>query len=453
MTNKIPLHVCVPKCVSRLSAVSAAALLTLFMAEVSSPQLLRAQTQTNSQAPLPYLTATTLFSTQDSPVPYRIPAIAQTKSGRLIALTDYRWCHSDIGFGRVDIRVRISEDYGMTWGKEQVVVEGTGIKGDTRCGYGDPAIVADRNSGEVLVVCVTGNTPYGGATRGNPNRVAIIRSHDEGRTWDAPIEITEKIYTLFDDSALGPVQSLFFGSGRICQSRKVKVGRYYRVYAALCARPGGNRVVYSDDFGETWHSLGPIDSSPAPNGDEPKIAELPDGRILLSSRPSYNKPDLGRYFNIYSNGEWEGVVPSSGKMENEVGNSGASVEIKNGVFCKQNVCNGEILILKARRKDNGRKVNVALQSLPLGPGRTHVCIFWKVLNSPDDYRSPVSFASNWDGYFLVSDREGAYSTMIQLTDGRIAFYWEDLYTPSGGYEMMFTPLSIERITGGKLTAA
>lgn len=394
------------------------------------------QTHTNTAGPLPYLTARTLFSTQDSPVPYRIPAVAQTKSGRLVAVADYRWCHSDIGFGRVDLHSRVSVDNGLTWGEEQVVVEGSGVNGDTRCGYGDPAIVADRNSKEVLIVCVTGNTPYGGATRSNPNRVAIIRSHDEGRSWDAPIEITEKIYTLFDKSELGPVQSLFFGSGRICQSQKVKVGRYYRIYAALCARPGGNRVVYSDDFGDTWQSLGSINISPVPNGDEPKIAELPNGNILLSSRPFYNKPNLGRYFNIYKDGLW--------------GNAVGSGDMEGGLFCKQNVCNGEILILPARRSDNGKRVHVALQSLPLGPKRTHVCIFWKMLNNESDYATPEIFASHWDGYYLVSDREGAYSTMIQLNNGRIAFYWEDLFTPNGGYELMFSTFSLKEITGGAL---
>lgn len=412
-------------------AVSALACMVLLLA-LSTPVF--AQKQTNTTGNLPYLTAQTLFSTQDSPVPYRIPAVAQTKSGRLLAVADYRWCHSDIGFGRVDLRMKVSNDNGITWGREQIVAEGNGINGSTRCGYGDPAIVADRKSKEVLVVCVTGNTPYGGATRSNPNRVAIIRSHDEGRTWDAPVEITEKIYTLFDDSQLGPVQSLFFGSGRICQSERVKVGSYYRIYAALCARPGGNRVVYSDDFGDTWHSLGSIHTSPAPNGDEPKIAELPNGNVLLSSRPSYNKPNLGRYFNIYVNGQWDTAV-SSGEMEG-------------GVFCQQNVCNGEILILPARRADNGKRVHVALQSLPLGPRRTHVCIFWKVLNSEADYATAEAFAKNWDGYFLVSDREGAYSTMIPLNNGRIAFYWEDLYTNTGGYELMFSTFSLAQITGG-----
>ena len=85
------------------------------------------------------------------------------------------------------------------------------------------------------------------------------------------------------------------------------MGHYYRLYAALCARPGGNRVVYSDDLGRTWQALGDIHTSPAPNGDEPKVEELPNGDVLLSSRVSG-----GRLFNIFhylsernATGAWE----------------------------------------------------------------------------------------------------------------------------------------------------
>ena len=214
-----------------------------------------------------------LFKTFPKQTPYRIPAIAATQSGSLIALTDYRPCGADIGYGRVDLRYRISHNNGATWSPELVLAQGDGIKGSLTCGYGDAAVVADSRSGEVIVVCVTGNTVYGAATttRENPNRVAILRSTDNGRTWSEPEDITESIYSLFDKSTLGPVQSLFFGSGRICQSRQVRFGRYHRLYAALCARPGGNRVVYSDDFGRSWHALGSIDRSPAPKGDEPKV--------------------------------------------------------------------------------------------------------------------------------------------------------------------------------------
>ena len=398
-------------------------------------------------------TTQTLFSSASSEVPYRIPAIVKNKKGELLAFTDYRHCLSDIGFGRVDLHYRISKDNGRTWGPEQTLIEGNGIEGDHFCGFGDAAVVADSKSNEVLLLCVCGQTPYFQATRDNPNRVAAIRSYDGGHTWGAPEEITESIYTLFDDSQLGPVQSLFVGSGKITQSRKVKVGKYYRIYAALCARPGGNRVIYSDDFGHTWHSLGTIHQSPAPLGDEPKIEELPDGSVLLSSRPGWGNLNSGRFYNIYGQESWSAPI--------------ASAECPSGVKAENNVTNGEILIVKVspirvkskvksqESEDNSQssmlnpQCYIALQSVPLGPGRSNVGIYWKALSSPADYANPESFASGWSGPYLVTTRDAAYSTMCVQQDGRIGFFWEDTSNGRGGYEMLYRPISISTITAGR----
>lgn len=384
-----------------------------------------------------------LFKTRAGQIPYRIPAIAVAKNGNLIAVSDYRHCGADIGFGRVDLHYRISNNNGHNWSKELTMVEGDGVKGSTKCGYGDCAIVADAKSSEVLVVCVTGNTVYGweSTTRQNPNRVAVLRSFDNGETWGEPVEITEDIYTLFDTSALGPVQSLFFGSGRICQSRQVKVGKYYRIYAALCARPGGNRVVYSDDLGRTWHALGDVNISPAPKGDEPKIEELPNGDVLLSSR-AYG----GRHYNIYN---YVSKANATGKWQ-EVA---VSQEQKGGVVAKENSCNGEILILNVVNKATGKRVPLALQSVPLGPGRANVGIYYKALNSEEDYATSAAFATGWSGPYQVSDINSAYSTMVQQKDGRIAFFYEEeTYGPNTAYTNMYIPLSIAQITEGAFKA-
>ena len=111
--------------------------------------------------------------------------------------------------------------------------------------------MADRTSSEVLIIAVAGCTVYGNGntTRQNPNMIATIHSTDNGETWAAPYNATEDIYSLFDSG--NPMQSAFVGGGKIFQSRIVKKDKYYRLYAAMCARPNGNRVIYSDDFGRT----------------------------------------------------------------------------------------------------------------------------------------------------------------------------------------------------------
>lgn len=380
-----------------------------------------------------------LFKTFAGQIPYRIPALATTSVGSIIALSDYRPCGGDIGFGRVDLRYRVSHNNGASWSPEITLAEGDGKAGSPTCGYGDAAIAADFRSGEVIIVAVTGNTVYGqtSTTRQNPNRVAIFRSMDNGRTWSAPQDITESIYRIFDQSKLGPVDALFFASGRICQSRQIKVGTHYRLYAALCARPGGNRVVYSDDFGRSWQALGSIDLSPAPQGDEPKVAELPNGNVVLSSRAWG-----GRYYNIYTyisqrraTGAWSAPVHSA--------------EMQSGVLAQQNSCNGEIMIIDAVNLNNGKTVPVALQSVPLGPGRKRVCVYYKPLYSNFNYANPTQFASDWEGPFEITPLNSAYSTMTLQPNGRIGFLYEETtYGQGADYTLMYRPLCLSQITGG-----
>ena len=383
-------------------------------------------------------TGQVLFQTAASDtIPYRIPAVSVMHNGDILALTDYRLCGNDIGYGRVDIHGRISHNGGRSWGKEFVLIEGSGVSGATDCGFGDAAMVADRESGDVLVIMVCGETVYWHetTTRQNPNRIAVLRSSDNGRTWSAWEEITESVYTLFDDSTHGCVQSCFVGSGKILQSKQIKVGSHYRIYAALCARPNGNRVIYSDDFGHTWHALGGPDALPVPNGDEPKCEELPDGRVVISSRAWG-----GRYFNIY---EYTDVASGAGAW-GEAAGSGKRV---NGCASLENACNGEILIVPAVRKSDRKKVHIALQSVPLGPQRANVGIYYKEL--PEDITSitPTSFAANWEKPYQVSDTTSAYSTMLQLKNGNIAFYYEESLTLNGwGYDMIYKEIPLEVIT-------
>lgn len=371
-----------------------------------------------------------LFETVEGKIPYRIPAIATTKNGTLIAVADYRYCYSDIGFGPVDLHYRLSHDNGLTWGEERVLADGTGDETDVqnpqtawRYAFGDCAIVADRESQEVAVLCVGGKTVYHRARRQNPNRVVLFRSHDGGETWDKGREITEEIYGLFDQRREGPINSLFVGSGKIHQSRYLKVGNFYRLYAALCTL-SGNFVIYSDDFGDTWRVLGDPNHSPARDGDEPKCEELPDGSVILSSRYQ------GRLFNIFT-------FTDAAKGEGTWDLRAKALDMKN----VQNACNGEIILLPVTRKKDSKKVWIALQSIPFGPNRTNVGFYYHELLA--DHEGAALFAYNWKKGLQVSTQSSAYSTFTLQKDGKLGFLWEEGPT---GYNIDYRPLSIEEIT-------
>lgn len=386
---------------------------------------------------------TVFVSCQVDSIPYRIPALAELQDGSVMLLADYRHCFTDIGFGRVDIRGKVLSPDGRSWGEEFTLVEGTGVEGAVDCGYGDPAIVADRESEAVLVSLVCGNTVYWHptTTRQNPNRISLMRSSDSGKTWSLE-EVTEQIYTLFDEAPDGCVQSCFIASGKIFRSRVIKVGTHYRIYAALTARPNGNRVIYSDDFGKTWNVLGDLGQLPVPYGDEPKCEELPDGRVVISSRAMG-----GRYFNIYSysdvaagKGSWDEVAPSGKRAK--------------GCISLENACNGEILILPAVRNADKAEVYLALQSVPFGPGRTNVGIYAKELPSDISAITAKVFAADWNMKYQISDTWSAYSTMIQLRNGDIAFYHEESHNGMDKtYDMIYQELSLETITSGQYSAS
>lgn len=380
---------------------------------------------------------TRLFHTGDSTgYPYRIPAIASAPNGDLIALTDRRPCGSDIGYGRVDILSRVSKDQGQSWGEVSNVLVGSG-KGED-AGYGDACLVADRKRNELLLVCVSGDVPYWQSNPSHRQRMVTLHArfnkHTSQWVWDKqPTDITSQIY---DNLLHGTIGGLFMGSGRICQSHQVKVGKYYRIYAALCTHKG-NFVIYSDDFGKEWKLLGDYTQSCAPKGDEPKCEELPDGSVLLSSRKHG-----GRYFNVFrytdiaqAHGQW-GQVVDSRLAPNGISNEGTP-------------CNGEVLVLAVRRTSDGSKTYLALQSIPAGPKRSNVTIYFKELSQPDTYNTPLRFASNWEGSFQVSTTGSGYSTMVQQQDGRIAFYYEE---EPEYYQMIYKAIPIEEITKGKFRA-
>ena len=149
-------------------------------------------------------------------IPYRIPALAVAKDGTLIAVADYRHSGTDIGVtdkGRIDLHYRLSYDNGNTWSDVMPLIEGKGADSPDfmNVGYGDPCIVADRESNRVLLMSCAGNVSFHNGTRNNHQNIARFYSEDCGRTWSEPEDIAESIYSQFDNSHYGPVRSMFVG--------------------------------------------------------------------------------------------------------------------------------------------------------------------------------------------------------------------------------------------------
>lgn len=379
--------------------------------------------------------ATTLFDTESGASHrYRIPAIARTNAGNLIAVSDDRYITADIDGGRIDLVSRISSDNGATWGTSSTIVQGTGS--GVTAGYGDATLVADRLSTNVLLMCCTGNVTYGNSSRANPLRLARIVSTDNGVSWGTPTDMTEKIYGLFDSRAAGALAKMFIGSGTLTQSRHIKVGTYYRVYAALCTG-GGNYVIYSDDLGENWAILGDVNTSCAASGDEPQCEELPNGDVLLSSRMTG-----GRYFNLFT-------------YKNKTAGTGAwqTAYSSTAPYASGNSTNGDALIVNATRVSDGTAVKVLLQSVPFGSGRNNVGVHFKELQDEStDWQTPTKIGTNWDGSYQVSTTSSAYSMLIRQNDGNVGIIYEE-NSLNSGYDINYKSLSLGAITSGLYTIA
>lgn len=379
----------------------------------------------------------------DEGIPYRIPAVACNRQGDIICVTDYRYSHADIGMapnGMLDLRYRIKDHETGRWGD---------IKTLTSCrltpqftSFGDPCIVADRESDRVMVLSCCGNVSFPDGSHENHQGCSRFYSEDGGKTWDEDyVDIAPQVFRQLDQRNDGPIRCFFVGSGKISQSRLIKVGDYYRLYCAILCRLSDNAfanfVLYSDDFGKEWHVLGDINTAPVPaGGDEPKADELPDGSVLISSRING-----GRLYNVYH-------YTDTATGEGSWGEMARSTRENHGVIAEANSCNGEIMIVPVHRRSDKKEMYLLLQSLPFGPNRTRVGIFYKPLLDSADWENGSTIASSWEGRYQVSNTSSAYSTMCLDDNGRIAFFYEENGRFSG-YDMVYKNFSISEITGNK----
>ncbi len=390
-----------------------------------------------------------VFITTATSIPYRIPAIAKAQNGNLIAVADYRHSGADIGMatnGRIDIHGRISKDNGKSWGEIFPIIEGQGAaaadNNSMYVAFGDPCLVADSESPKVMLLTCSGNVSFPNGQRNNHQGIARFYSENNGETWGEPVDISESIYCQFDERADGGIRCMFIGSGKISQSKRVKVGNYYRIYCAplvkLADGSNVNFVLYSDDFGGSWKVLGGVENSPIPSsGDEPKADELPNGNIIISSRTSG-----GRIYNIYT-------FTDVNSGEGSWGTAAWSNANNNGTIAVSNSTNGEIMFLPVTRKEDGKDMYLMLQSVPFGSGRTNVGIYYKELEGLADFVNADSIAKNWDGSHQASYLGSAYSTMCWQADSTLAFVYEEethSNASRGGYTIVYKNYSIEQIT-------
>lgn len=319
---------------------------------------------------------------------YRIPAICTLNDGTVLVVNDKRKYNNDDLPQDIDIVCRRSTDGGLTWSLPATIIQGTGYKQ----GYGDPGVVVCQN-GDVVLTFVGGNGLFA-STSADPISTYICRSTDGGITWSEPVNITK---VLWGDEAYNPAccsyRGAFCASGNGLRLKRGKYKGRIMFVAAMCRKNANvldNFLVYSDDDGFSWK----VSQLAFSGGDEAKVVELADGRILMSVRQSG-----ARGYALSSDG---GVT---------WGGRGSWPEMTT------NACNGDMLRLSAT--DGGAERNILLHSITNSRNRKKVSVF-------------ISYTEgqSWQSPVVLCEGPSAYSSLTLQHDGTIGCYVEKI-TPNG----------------------
>lgn len=368
---------------------------------------------------------------------YRIPSLLQLPEGIAVAFCDYRPKGGDVGQSPTLQNDIVAKVLDKDWGSETTLLR-AGTREDGRLfSFGDAATAYDAATGRILLLCAYGDVAYWNSTLENPIGIhrAYFHLNGDSLVLEHQEDITADFYPIFG----GKVVKTFFTSGRICQSKRAFGGNGTRRLYASVASNLGAMVVFSDDFGESWNILGGKEANPAPLGDEAKLAELPNGDVLLSCRA---RDADGRYLNQF---HFTNQEKAEGRWEQPVLSADASTGELHGARC-----NGELLLVPVRDLKDGRHTHLLLQSLPFGTDRSRVGLYYKEY---EEGASKVSDLSTGWKHFEVSTTKSAYSTMADNgRDGIALLYEEDVVETNPdnpNYNIKYLNLTITKITCGE----
>jgi sialidase-1 len=206
---------------------------------------------------------------------FRIPALIVSKKGTVLAFCEGRSVRGDTG--DIDMVLKRSVDGGNTWGPLQVVWD------DEKNTCGNCCPVVDEATGVIhLLMSWNLGSDHEGSikngTSGQPRKVYVSRSNDEGATWSTPEDLSE---TCRDPDwgwyATGPGNAIQLKRGKhkgrlVCPANHSNKAYEDHKYGA--------HVIYSDDGGKTWKRSEPI----RPGCNESQVVELADGALMMNMR-------------------------------------------------------------------------------------------------------------------------------------------------------------------------
>lgn len=234
----------------------------------------------------------------DGSAAFRIPGLVTTNKGTLLGVYDVRYNSSVDLQEHVDIGLSRSTDGGKTWEKMRLPLAfgETGGLPSAQNGVGDPSILVDTKTNTVWVVAAwthgMGNqrawwSSHPGMDLNHTAQLVMSKSTDDGKTWSAPINVTEQVkdpswYFLLQ----GPGRGITMSDGTLV----------FPIQYIGADRIPNAGIMYSKDGGKNWK----IHNHARTNTTEAQVAEVEPGVLMLNmrdnrggSRAVYTTTDLG----------------------------------------------------------------------------------------------------------------------------------------------------------------
>ncbi len=242
---------------------------------------------------------------QDGVHTSRIPGLATSKEGTLMAIYDARYNSARDLQGHMDIAMNRSFDGGRTWEPMQIVLDmgEWGGMPENYNGVSDACILVDNNTGDIYVAGLwmyglldneTGEWVEGlteDSTRWNhqwhrmgsqpgfdvkqTSQFLITKSTDDGLTWSEPVNITRAKKEEWWLYAPAPGQGITMSDGTLVlptQGRD-ETGMSF------------SNITWSKDGGKTWTTSNPAQK----NTTECAVVELSNGDLMLNMRDNRNR--------------------------------------------------------------------------------------------------------------------------------------------------------------------
>jgi sialidase-1 len=319
---------------------------------------------------------------------YRIPAIVTAPNGDVIVAIDERVpsC-GDIKWNNdINIVMRRSTDSGATWsGIETMVDYPVGQSAS------DPSMIVDRVTGTIFLFFNYMDLE----NEKDVNYFRLTQSHDNGKTWSEPVDITSQI-----SKPEWQNDFKFITSGRGIQTRSGKL------LHTLVNLENGLHLFGSNDQGQSWHLI----NIPIEPGDESKIVELADGTWMINSR--VNGAGI-RYIHTSSDqgANWH-TAPDSTLID-----PGCNASIIRYTSADDGADKNRLLFANAKSSDD--RVNMTVR-ISYDEGKT------------------------WRAGKTIYEGSSAYSSMTVLANGDIGLFFEkDNY-----HENTFVRISLEWLSDG-----